>query len=124
MLLTSTIIGRRAVIVMLGGLALGCGTEPPPPQSASRAQPQPTGPDYSGTYRDPLGNEFLPIGRALVRNQVTDCGSFSVEPNANNPRELKIRCTRDGKTFVYYLVRTDVTTMTRLSADGSLPSQP
>ncbi len=123
MLLTSAMIGRTAVIVMLAGLALGCGAEPPP-QSASTAQPQPAGADYSGTYRDPLGNEFLPIGRALVRSQVTDCSSFMVEPNANNPREFKIRCTRDGKTFVHYLVKTDVNTVTPLSADGSLPSQP
>ena len=118
MLLNSAMIGSRAALVMLAGLALGCGTEPPP-QTASSAQPHPTAADYSGTYREPLGNEFLPIGRALVKQQVTDCGSFRVEPNVNDPREFKIRCTRDGKTFVNYLVRTDVNTVTQLSADGS-----
>jgi hypothetical protein len=122
MLLTSAMIGRSAGFVMLAGLALGCGTKPPP-QSASSSEPHPTVADYSGTYRYPLGNEFLPIGRALSRNQVTDCTSFAIEPNANNPHEFKIRCTTDGRTFVHYLVRTDVNTMTRLAADGSLPSQ-
>lgn len=122
MLLTSAMFERRAVFAMLAGLALACGSEPPP-QSATTAQPQPTVADYSGAFRDPLGNEFLPIGRALVKSQVTDCSSFRVEPNANNPREFKIRCTRDGKTFVHYLVKTDVNTVTPLSADGSLPGQ-
>ena len=115
-------IAKLALLSIAGAAVacvLGCSTEPAP----SSAQP-PTVARYSGTYRDPLGAEVLPIGRALVRNQVTDCSSFSVDANANDPREFKIRCTRDGKTFVYYLVRTDVNTMTRLSEDGSLPRQP
>ena len=111
-----------AALAAFVGLALGCGAEPPP-QTASSPPPQPTGPDYSGTYRNPLGNELLPIGRVLVKNQVTDCTSFALEPNANDPREFKIRCTTDGKTFVDYLVRTDVTTITLLPADGSSPGQ-
>lgn len=111
-----------AALPALVGLALGCGAEPPP-QSASRPPSASTVADYSGTYRYPLGNELLPIGRALVKNQVTDCASFALEPNANDPSEFKIRCTTDGKTFVFYQVRTDVNTITRLSADGSLPAQ-
>jgi hypothetical protein len=112
-------VAKLAFFSIAGAASVwGCRTDPAPPS----APPLPA--RYSGTYRDPLGAEVLPIGRALVQNQVTDCRSFAIDPNANDPREFKIRCTSDGRTFVYYVVRTDVKTMTRLSEDGSLPRQP
>lgn len=79
----------------------------------------PLGPSYSGSWRDPQGQEFVTIGRALVRHGARDCGEFQVEANANQAAgsEYHVRCTRDGSSFRYYLVRPEAG-----AVEGPLPS--
>lgn len=90
------IMSPRAAALALALATLACG-----------GGSSPRGPDYSGAWRDPAGREFAEIGRALVRHGARDCGEYQVEPNANRPAgsEYRVRCTRDGSTFSYYLVR-------------------
>ncbi len=61
---------------------------------------------YKQKWREPYDKEFLPIGRALVKNDITDCGEYYVRESSLDPGEYIIGCTADGKKFQYYLVWT------------------
>lgn len=58
--------------------------------------------DYS-TWESPGEETFIPIGRALVKNNIRECGEYYVKKSNNTDGEYAVACTPDGNNFEYYL---------------------
>ncbi|CAB5720004.1 Uncharacterised protein [Delftia tsuruhatensis] len=56
---------------------------------------------YPGPWRDDFN---LPISKALAQNSVRGCGEFKYRPSSRDKGEFLVYCTRDGKSWVAYLV--------------------
>lgn len=58
-------------------------------------------PDYSGVWSEQFNQD---ITIALARNNIEGCGQYEYQQNLNHSGEYKVKCTRDGENWVYYLV--------------------
>lgn len=50
------------------------------------------------------GDELAVIAKALVTNEVRDCGEFYVRRSLNTPSKYLLAGTADGKSWSYYFV--------------------
>jgi len=63
---------------------------------------------YPEPWKDPTGEEYQKIGKALVKNNITGCGEYYVRLSAENKGEYLVACSRDGESWSYYLVWTGI----------------
>ncbi|WP_313233984.1 hypothetical protein [Delftia acidovorans] len=72
-------------------------------------------------YPSPWRDDFnLPISKALAQNSVRGCGEFKYRPSSRDKGEFLVYCTRDGKSWVAYLVWAPIAKVTgphQVSAD-------
>ncbi|MDQ3073272.1 MAG: hypothetical protein M3Q97_08435 [Bacteroidota bacterium] len=64
---------------------------------------------YPLPWREPVvgeRNEHIEIGRALVKNDITVCGSYYVRQSSDSKSAYLVGCTPDGKSWHYYVVWT------------------
>ncbi|MDO6518142.1 hypothetical protein [Zobellia uliginosa] len=56
---------------------------------------------YNTPWREPIGDEFLKIGKLMVANGIKGCGEYHVKEVTNG--EYVVACTPDGKNWTYYV---------------------
>ncbi|MFB6455897.1 hypothetical protein ACE38W_11555 [Chitinophaga sp. Hz27] len=71
---------------------------------------------YNQQWREPQGQEFITIGRALVKNDIRVCGEYYVRKSSLDPGEYVVGCTPDGEKFEYFLVWTSTEKVTPIAA--------
>tara|TARA_R110001592_G_C12994718_1_gene735361 strand:- start:141 stop:593 length:453 start_codon:yes stop_codon:yes gene_type:complete len=59
---------------------------------------------YSHSWRSPVGDEYVKIGRIIVKNDIKVCGEYYVKEIENG--ELVIACTGNGQDWDYFVVYT------------------
>ena len=53
-------------------------------------------------WRSPKTEEFAPIGRVLVSNNIEGCGEYKVYLRSSN--QYLLACTKDGKNWKYHML--------------------
>lgn len=71
---------------------------------------------YKGNWRSPHDNEFITIGRSLVKYNIGDCGEYYVRESSMDKGEYVVGCTNDGSHFTYYVVWTSSEKVMNISA--------
>jgi hypothetical protein len=61
---------------------------------------------YSQSWTSPSANEYVEIGRIIVKNNIKVCGEYYVKEIENG--ELVIACTGNGKDWEYFVVYTNL----------------
>ena len=56
---------------------------------------------YSKSWRTPIKDEFLKIGKLMLANGIKGCGEYHVKEVTEG--EYVIACTRDGEKWNYYV---------------------
>jgi len=92
----SLLISRYRVVVFLvfSVLIQGCG-QPPEEKTIDEMYPLPW-----------VERINVDIAKTLVANNIRGCGQYKERKAATSSSEFLISCTRDGKTWKYYLVFT------------------
>lgn len=71
---------------------------------------------YKGDWHSPRGDEFITIGRSLVKNNIGDCGEYYVRESSMDKGEYVVGCTNDGAHFNYYVVWTSTEKVMTISS--------
>jgi hypothetical protein len=75
----------------------------------SAYQPSSHTPTLAERYPGPWHEEFnADIARALAAKSITGCGQFKFKASSQDSGEYVVYCTRDGESWVAYLVWTKV----------------
>jgi len=70
--------------------------------------PKSTSDQYPKPWREPNNEEFIEIGRSLVKNQIKNCGEYYIRPSSEHNHEYLVGCSIDGESWSYYVVWTSV----------------
>mgnify|MGYP006948856663 CR=1 FL=1 len=59
---------------------------------------------YPKPWREPNNEEFVSIGKTLVKNNVTGCGEYYLRSSSQSKGSYLVGCSSDGTNWTYYMV--------------------
>lgn len=65
--------------------------------------------------------DFVEISKALVKNNISGCGSYYIKKSTKWDNEYLVACTSDGETYNYHIVFTASGSVTSVSGKGITP---
>ncbi len=75
---------------------------------------------FTEPWRQPINNEFVTIGRTLVKNGLTNCGEYYVKQSIHNNAEFLVACSPDSLEWTYHIVNTKTQEVLKLENEAIL----
>jgi hypothetical protein len=92
---------RKIALMLMGSLALASCGEKNTEAEKPIWKDLPIDQRYPGPWKEDF---HVGITRALAINKIEGCGQYKYRQSSNMDNEYVVYCTRDGKTWVSYLV--------------------